>query len=418
MKHLVVLLIAYGLVSPVAFAQEAKNAILFIGDGMGIAQTTAARIYEGNARDGELTLDSFENVALTRTYSADTMVTDSAAAGTAIATGHKTNTRMVGQLPDGTKLESIIKKAKSAGKSIGVVSNTTITHATPASFYASGPSRYDEAGFAAQLVEYGQIDIVLGGGREVFIPREENDPENGDRGARKDGRNLIEEAKAKGYTYIDRASALSKVGEGKVLGLFSPGMMSYESSRKNDKWGEPSLEEMAEFAISRLSKNPNGYVLMIEGGRIDHASHSNRGMDTVIEVLAFDRAIKKALDMTGDANDTLVVVTADHETGGMAINGYGEIDISDSKLFSEKVIIGGEHIVTYATGPGANPDANGDRAKDDPGYKQPAVVPMSSAAHTGVDIITYAAGPGATQYRGTIENTDVAKFIMNALGLD
>ena len=418
MKRPIFSLIVAALISTPTIAQEAKNAILFIGDGMGIAQITSARIYQGNARDGHLTLDDFENVALTRTHSADTMVTDSAAAGTAMATGFKTNTRVVGQLPDGTALESIIKKAKAEGKSVGVVTNTTITHATPASFYGSGPSRYDEALFAQQLVEYGEIDVVLGGGREFFISRETTDEENGGKGSRKDDRNLIEESKAKGYTYVDRASGLDGVTSGKVLGLFSPGMMAYELDRENDKWGEPSLEDMTRFAIEFLSKNPKGYLLMVEGGKIDHASHGNRGLLTVTEVLALDRAVKTALDMTQDAGDTLVVVTADHETGGMAINGYGEIGLSGTEMFNAKVIVGGEHIVTYATGPGAEPNANGDRAKDDPGYKQPAVVPMSSAAHTGVDIATYAAGPGAERFRGTIDNTDIAKNILTSLGID
>ena len=418
MNRSILSLISALIVAHSSIAQEAKSAILFIGDGMGVAQTTAARIYKGNARDGELTLDTLENVALMRTYSADTMVTDSGAAGTAMATGHKTNTRMIGQTPDGTALQSIIKMAKTQGKSVGIVSNTTITHATPASFYASGPSRYDEASFAEQLIEYGEIDVILGGGREFFIPRESEDPENGGRGARKDKRNLIDEAKAKGYTFIGRSSEMSSAGDGKILGLFSPGMMSYELSRENDKWGEPSLEEMTRFAIERLSKNPKGFLLMVEGGRIDHASHGNRGLHTVVEVIELDEAVKASLDLTHEANDTLIVVTADHETGGMAINGYGEIDLEGTEMFKARVIIGGEHIITYATGPGADPESNGDRAKDDPGYKQPAVVPMSSAAHTGVDVIAYAQGPGSNRFRGTIDNTDIAKNIIATLGLE
>ncbi|MFP6597245.1 MAG: alkaline phosphatase [Candidatus Hydrogenedentota bacterium] len=402
---------------------EPKNAILFIGDGMGVTQITAARTYSANARDGELTLDTFEQVALVRTYSASTMVTDSAASGTAMATGYKTNTLMIGQLPDGKVLESVLKKAKKSGRSVGIVTTTSVTHATPASFYAHAESRYDEVPLAAQLIDYGEIDVVFGGGRRYFLPRETNDPESGAASARKDSRDLIDEAIKNGYRYISRASEFEILNAdlesgkdvGKVLGLFSPGMMSYELDRDKGLWGEPSLEEMARTAISILRTNPKGYFLMVEGGRIDHAGHANLAKHAVNETLEFDRAVKAGLDLSGD--DTLIVVTADHETAGMAINGYASVEIGGDAMFTEPAGPGGDHIVTFATGPGANRNTEEDKIRDEANYRQPAAVATSSAAHTGVDVIVYSSGPGSDRFHGTLDNTDIGKNLIELLGL-
>lgn len=405
---------------------EQRNAILFVGDGMGVAQTTAARVYSANARDGKLTLDTFEHIALVRTYSANTMTTDSAAAATALGSGHKTNTLMVGQLPDGTPVDSVLARAKSAGMSVGIVTTTTVSHGTPAAFYAHSDNRFREPPLVDQLVEYGEIDVILGGGRKYFLPRGAKDPETGEPSGRRDGHNRLEEMQAKGYRYLQRSADLEAVREdlaagrdvGKVLGLFSAGDMAYELDRPDDEWGEPSLEEMTRLAIALLDRNPKGYFLLVEGGRIDHAGHDNKARHVVNEVLAFDRAVAAGLELTQPSNDTLIVVTADHETGGLSINGYPSIEIGGDDLFREPAGIGGPHIVTFATGPGANRDGQQDVPTDDAEYRQPALVPGSSAVHTGSDVIAYAAGPSAERFRGTIDNTDVAKKLMAFLGLD
>lgn len=404
----------------------AKNAILFIGDGMGMAQVTAARIFEGNARDGKLTLDTFENVAVVRTYCANMMVTDSAAAGTAIATGHKTTFYRVGMSPDGEVLETLLESAKKAGKSVGIVTTTGVTHATPASFYAHIESRGEEAQIAAQLVDYGQVDVVMGGGRRYFIPEENKDAESGAKGARQDGRDLLAEARAKGYRLVQKQSEFDDLLEevegggdpGKVLALFSPSHMAYEVDRAKDTWGEPSLEEMAKCAIAILSRNPKGYFLMVEGGRIDHAAHANEGQSMLTEVLCFDRAVKAAVQATDGAKDTLIVVTADHETGGLTINGYAGIEVEGTALFSTPPRQDGGDILSFSSGPGANRDSAEKIDHADPHYRQPALVRAPSASHTGVDVLAWAAGPGAETFRGTIDNTDVAKKIRAALELD
>lgn len=426
MFHRMIMTCLLAILAGTTHAAEPKSAILFIGDGMGVAQTTAARIYQKNARDGKLALDTFKQVALVRTYSANTMVTDSAASGTAMASGHKTDTLMIGQSPDGTLLESVLVKAKASGRSVGIVTTTSVTHATPATFYAHAANRYNEPPLATQLIEYGEVDVVLGGGRRFFMPKGIKDPESGSGSGRKDDRDLISEAKANGYTYIARTSELEsvvadvKAGKdvGKILGLFSPGMMAYELDRPKDLWGEPSLEEMTRLAISILNKNPKGYFLLVEGGRIDHASHANLAKHAVNETLEFDRSIQAGLDLTNDAAETLIVVTADHETGGFAINGYAPIDIGGDAMFSEPAGIGGDDIVTFATGPGGNRKPEENKAHDDSTYRQPAVVTLSSATHTGVDVACYSAGPGSGNFAGTLNNTDIGKNLIELLGLE
>ena len=262
---------------------QPESAILYIGDGMGVAQVTAARIYQANARDGRLTLDTLEHVALVRTYAADRMVTDSAAAGTALATGFKTNAGVIAMDAEGNRLETVLEKAKKAGKSVGIVTTTTVTHATPACFYAHPPGRNNEAALAAQLIDYGEVDLVLGGGRKFFLPRDGEDGNPSGGGSRSDQRNLLEEAEAKGYRVLKDRGELKEIfaeleagkQPGKLLGLFSSGMMAYEAGREANAPDQPSIVEMTSLAIEILSRNPRGFFLMVEGGRIDHASHAN-----------------------------------------------------------------------------------------------------------------------------------------------
>lgn len=402
---------------------QPKNAILFVGDGMGVAQTTAARVYQKNARDGRLTLDTFRHVALVRTYSANTMVTDSAAAATALASGHKTNALMVGQLPDGTPVSSVLQRAKSSGRSVGIVTNTTVSHATPAAFYAHSERRSPEAPLVDQLIAYGEIDLVLGGGRRYFLSQGADDPETGDRSGRGDDRDMIEEARGKGYRYIQRLSEFEDVQRDlasvkKLLGLFSSGAMAYELERGEDRWGEPSLEQMTRLAIAMLQRNPEGYFLMVEGGRIDHGGHENKALHVVHETLAFDRAIAAALELTQNTDDTLIVVTADHETGGLAINGYADVEVGGVDMFSTPAGLGGDFIVTFATGPGADGENQGGLDREAHDYRQPAAVKVTPAVHTGVDVVAYAAGPGADSFFGTLNNSDIGQKLIALLGLN
>ncbi|MEK7795266.1 MAG: alkaline phosphatase [Candidatus Hydrogenedentota bacterium] len=408
----------------VSFAGEAKSAILFIGDGMGLAQVTAGRIYQKNARDGKLALDEFEEIAIIRDYAANFMVTDSAAAGTALAAGHKTNNGMLGQLPDGTSVPSVLEMAKKAGKSVGVVTTTTITHATPAAFYAHVGSRAREDEIAAQLIESGNVDIALGGGREFFVPKSAKEPESDGKSGRQDERDLIAEARAAGYTVVQRQSEFEEVvkrsqaGEnvGKILGLFNNGQMNYDVDRANDAWGEPSLAEMTTLAIDVLSNDPNGFFLMVEGGRIDHAGHANQAKRLVTDMLAFDAAVRVGVDKT-NKDETLIVVTADHETGGLAINGYGNIEIGGEELLTATPAPSQGSILSFASGPGAKEESRAGAKPGDPGYTYPSLFYGSSAAHTGIDILAWASGPGSPKVKGTMLNSELGRLIIDALGV-
>ncbi len=401
-----------------AGAQQAESAILFICDGMAQAQVTAARIFKGNARDGQLHLDTIDNVAFVRTYCANTMVTDSAASATAYSTGQKTNAGMIGVDSDGEALETILEAAKAAGKSVGLVSTARITHATPASFVAHVRSRNDESTIAAQLVDYGEVDVVLGGGREYFIPRE-------DGGGQRDERDLLAEAEEKGYEVLETREDFDRilwrgqagVAPQKILGLFSGSHMSYEVDRPKDGSGEPSLAEMTELAIALLRRNPNGYFLMVEGGRVDHANHQNEGLRATTDFVAFDDAIAVGLDWVKRDPGLVFVATADHETGGMAINGYPDIEIGGVELFASPSQRGRSDIITYASGPGAKREDYEEMSNTDPNYAQPALRFAGSAMHTGVDVPAWAAGVGSERVRGTMENTEIHAVLSELLGL-
>lgn len=407
-------------------AQEAKSGIFFIGDGMGPAQVTAGRIFKGNARDGKLTLDSLDHVAMVRTYAYDAMVTDSAASATALATGHKAKNRAISVDPKGNRLETILEKAKKQGKSVGVVTTTTVTHATPACFYAHGPNRGDEAGFAEQLIDDADIDLVMGGGRRYFLPRDRTDDERGGRGTRSDDRDLIAEAGGKGWRVIQRQSGFDQLladidagrDPGKVLALFNYSHLEFELDRSKDPWGEPSLAEMTAAAIKILSRNPKGYFLMVEGGRIDHACHANQAYRAMTDLVAFDDAVKVGVDAARADGETLVVITADHETGGLAISAVGSLEVKGADLITGGSPFGSGSILTFASGPGADRAAQNRYAKDHPNYQQPALMKLRSAAHSGVDVILWADGPGAETFHGVLDNNEVGAKFMRAMGLE
>ncbi|PAD71379.1 MULTISPECIES: alkaline phosphatase [Paenibacillus] len=290
---------------------SAKNVILLIPDGMGISYLTATRIYKGE----ELSFERYVK-GLMKTASADTNVTDSAAAGTAMATGYKTNNGVISVTPDGVKPDSILDAARESGKSTGLVATSRITHATPAVFTAHDPSRGNEVALATEYIN--NVDVILGGGRDMFLPESE--------GGKQPERNLVEEAKAAGYEYITNRSEIGQVDGDQILGLFAMSDLKYEIDR--DKQNVPSLAEMTKLAVDTLSKNDKGFFLMVEGSQIDWAGHANDPIALITDMLAFEEAVDVALEFARENSDTLVVVVGDHETGGMNIGntpgGYQE----------------------------------------------------------------------------------------------
>lgn len=340
---------------------QAKNVILFIGDGMGISTLTAARIFEGQSRgesgeENRLSFEEFPFSALSKTYSANQQTSDSAPTMSAIITGVKTNegTLSVNQnivrrdykTVQGNETKTLLEMAEESGRSTGVVTTTRVTHATPAACYAHTADRDWESDkdiektskeafdakfpdIARQLIEfrYGDgLEVAMGGGRAKFLPDTVADPEfPGRKGERLDGRDLTREwvGKRKGSVFISNAQQLASIDPKKtkhLLGLFSPSHLEYEVDRKNGRQFEPSLKDMTTKAIDILGQNKKGYFLMVEGGRIDQGSHSGNAYRALSDAVELSDAVRAAMAKV-DLKDTLVIVTADH-SHTLTIMGY------------------------------------------------------------------------------------------------
>ncbi len=314
-----------------------KNIILMIGDGMGLSQISAGKTYKG-----QLNLEKMKVVGLLTTNSCDDYVTDSAAGATAMSTGYKTKNGSIGIDCNGEKKETVLEYASKIGKSIGIVVVCAITHATPAAFVAHVPNRNMQIQIAEQIAKESNADIYLGTGWGWFIPKSEG-------GRREDGQNLIEVMKRRGYLYISNPDEFYNLDIGKVnklVGLFAENHPPYAPGR------EPTLAEMTRKAIEFLSRDKDGFFLMIEGSQIDWAGHENNSEQILKEMADFDDAIGVALSFAQRDGNTLVIVTADHETGGYALVG-GSVD--ERKV--EGKFITKEHtgvmVPVFAFGPGA-----------------------------------------------------------------
>lgn len=452
---------------------KAKNVILFIGDGMGVATVTAARILEGQQRgeSGEenwLSFERFPFSAFSKTYSVNQQTADSAPTAVAIVTGIKTNEGVVSVDQDsvrgdhatvkGREIPTILELAELSGRSTGVVSTARLTHATPAAAYSHSPDRNWEsdadikrwapeawsAGFpdiARQLVEfpYGDgIDVALGGGRSYFLPESSVDPENADaRGRRQDNRDLTKEwtAKNRNASFVwnrEQFEAIDASKTGPVLGLFERSHMQYEYDRRNTGMNEPSLSEMTVKAIDILSQNKKGYFLMVEGGRIDHAHHDGNAFRALDETVELSRAVDAARRKV-DLEDTLIIVTADH-SHTLIIAGYSERgnnilgltrgvrDDADPEAGPAKDKDGKPFTALgYGNGPGGGrgvrPDL--DQAKvTDPDYVQEAIVPLNSETHAGEDVPIYADGVNAWMIRGVMEQNWIFYVMRDAMRLN
>ena len=344
---------------PLSNKTRALNVVLMIGDGMGQAQIDAARITAMGA-SGFLHLERMPVTGLVHTHSADRLITDSAASGTALSTGFKTNYEMVGQLPDGTRLTTILEAARDEGLATGLVVTSAINHATPASFTAHNVNRYNYAPIAVQMLEAG-VDVMLGGGRQWFLPK-------GVAGsARTDELDLVAQAKAAGYDYLQTEGELRQSKADRLLGLFA-------SDELLGKASEPTLAEMTGKALSVLDKNNKGFFLLVEGSLIDWEAHDHKTPEMIQHLLQFDMAVKKALDFAIKDKNTLVVVTADHETGGMTIFNGG---LDGSKLR----------------------------------------VRWTTIDHTPLTVPLFAFGPGANSFMGVYDNTKLPRLMSRALNL-
>lgn len=326
-----------------AEAQEVKNIIFLIGDGMGLASVSMMQL-ENNYES--TIFDSADNIALQKTYSLDNRVTDSAASGTALATGFKTNNTMLGQLPDGTNPESLMELAADKGKATGLVVTTYLQHATPGAFYAHVPSRHEYATISEQLLS-SDIDIAIGGGMAFFKERYNN---------RKKATKAITES---GFTLVESLDA-DMSGE-RILALLADKEIENRTGY---------LAKATAMAIEHLDNNDNGFVLMVEGSLIDGMGHGNDAKGQQGEMRDFMEAIEVAVAYAREHTDTLVVVTADHETGGLAIiSGNADFNLSEQGVEYK-----------WATG-----------------------------GHSGVMVPIYLYGTGAELINGVMENADLGK---------
>lgn len=448
---------------------KARNVILLIGDGMGVSTVTAARILEGQHRGqpGEENLLSFETLpytALIKTYNTNQQTPESPGTITAIVTGVKTKAGVLSvdqtvtpsdhTTVKGHRLTTILELAERAGLSTGVVTTTSVTHATPAACYAHSPrrkweddSRLSEAARAAdfpdiarQLIEFScgdGLEVVLGGGRRHFLPQGMQDPEYPARGGtRTDHRNLtVEWGRRPSAAYVWNKAQFNQVDVAKtdhLLGLFEPRHMQYEHDRVHDGAGEPSLSEMTSKAIDLLSKNKKGYFLMVEGGRIDLAHHRCNAFRALTDTIEFANAVRVAMKRI-DRRETLLIVTADHSypftIAGYATRGnpiLGKVVENDAQGNPAKDVardINGlpYTVLTYADGPrpaglSGRPDlSNVDT--EDPAYCQEVTVPLRSGTHGGEDVPLYADGPYAHLFRGVLEQNVIFHVMVEALGL-
>ncbi|MGQ0507957.1 MAG: alkaline phosphatase [Myxococcaceae bacterium] len=429
---------------------KAKNVIFFLGDGMGPTTVTGARIYsKGEA--GKLTMETLPRTALIKTFSLDAQTTDSAPSMSAYMTGVKMRNEVLSMSAptvarveadghcaaagNGVAVPTLLELAKASGKAVGAVTTTELTHATPAATYSHICHRRLAFDIAAQAVPgavgYNAalgtgVDVLFGGSRAHWTPLNAQTNKAG----RPDGRNLLTELTAQGYTSVTSAAELRALPttSRKVIGLFSAeSHLTYEIDRDPAK--EPSLAEMTTRALEILKRAApaQGFFLMVEGGRIDHALHSTLAQKALAETAAFDAAIKAALESV-DLNETLIVVTADHDHT-MAMNGYGQrgegthvLDIVKDPITGQPSLdADGFPYPTFVFGNG--PNRPGVRAGADvlnvldKNFTHLSAVKVPEETHGGGDVMLMAGGAGSEAFKGTLDNTAVFGLVKTAAGL-
>lgn len=453
---------AQGAVVANAVDHRAKNVIFFLGDGMGINTLTAARIFAAG-EDGELAIDKLPESAFVKTFSNDAQVTDSAASMAAYMTGVKHNngvvsmsfgTRsvapgkdangnaLVSRCENGAAATTLLELAKRRGMAVGVVTNTSVTDATPASTYAHACHRKLETDIAASLVPGGAgynkalgergLDVLFGGGAQNFTPFKRG-------GKRADDRDLLAELGSKGFRVVSDTAQFNALSPGQpAVGLFATNHMDFDATR--DPARQPALPAMATKAIDLLAPNKNGFFLMVEGGLIDHALHATLGKRALQETVAYNAALQAAIDrmeaLDPGLKNTLIVATADHDHT-LILNGYaartgkttptnpGVIGLVRNADGTPSLDGKGQPYTIIGFGTGEQRHA-GDRTahltdeivtRDD--YHQEAVVRtrLGAETHGGSDVYLGATGANAELFRGTIDNTRVFNLIKTAAGL-
>ncbi len=368
--------------------RRARNVILFIGDGMGSVQREAARKLIGRP----LVMDGLPVIGSVGTSSADpeALVTDSAAAGTALATGVKTYNGAISTGLSGERLTTMLELVKRTGRSTGLVTTCQITDATPAAFAAHVPLRSDHSEIARQYIEETEVDVILGGGEDYWYPAGDpgafpddpgDEPAEFSRGTRGD---LVARARHLGYEYVTTSSELERAESDKLLGLFAnQNLFEAQPPGEGDSYDPPvSLPALTRKALDVLARDPDGFFVMIEEAAVDRMAHKNNARLAIQGVLELDRAVAVALDFATSHPETLIVVTADHECGGL------EFCEPDPTL--------------------GVPDETLHRL----GLR------WTTINHTPAHVPLNASGPGSERLGGDLDNTDLFAAIVDALGLE
>lgn len=425
---------------------QIKNIIVMIPDGMSVDGVTLARWYKSyDATSGKidtsvtLALDEMAS-GLVRTYwkSGDTVgaITDSAPAATAFASGIKTDDKHVGVTPSDAPVATIIEAAKQKGKATGVIATSNVQHATPADFTAHNldRSKYDILG---EQQVYNNLDVMMGGGSTYLASP-----------YRKDSENLVNTIKDLGFNYVTTKDEMNSVYNGRLWGMFAADAMAYDLDTTENAITQPTLSEMTSKAIQLLSINKNGFFLMVEGSKVDWAAHANDPVALITDILAFDKAVKVALDYAKLNQNTMVLVMTDHGNGGITI-GNKETDASYSKEPVTKFIAPLKKATL--TGEGIEKKLNAERtnikevmstyygisditAEEEAAIKgtktgsmnytvgpmlsKRAYLGWTTTGHTGEDITLYTYMPKDERITGTIDNTDIAKICSGVWGIN
>lgn len=354
---------------------RAKYVIVMVGDGMGFSFVTAARLAKGGVDGPPLALETLDHFGYQRTYSSDGVIADSAATASAWACGAKFQNGALCHYADGRPAPpSLLDLARASGRAVGLVATSTITHATPAAFGASVPNRACEAEIARQFLVESKVDLLLGGGLARFRSAAKDSCGGG-------GADYVELAKREGYTVVTTAAELrTAVGSGKLLGLFADEGMTRVQARTPDST-EPTLAEMTAAALARLAADHEGFFLVVEGSQIDWGGHDNDLGYAVSELLAFDEAVRVAQGWIAArpqrAAEALLVVLADHETGGLSL-----------------------------IGPVQRPTASA------PVRVRPH---WATTGHTAADAPIWSSGPGSAELGGLVDNTKVYEVVRGVL---
>ena len=422
-------------------SQQAKNVIVLVKDGVSSTTTTLSRWYKGEP----LAMDEILSGGV-RTYSAESAVTDSAPAGTAMATGNKSNDKFVGVLPEKVAspgvdsslannpfkpVANVLEGAKLEGKATGIISTSEIQHATPAAFSSHATHRTDYDSIAEQQV-YQNMDVVLGGGKTSLEAKN-----------RKDGENLVDVIEENGYDMVETRDELLNSKSKKLWGTFAPAALAYDMDRPQTNPEEPTLAEMTKKGISTLSKDKDGFFLFVEGSKPDWAAHANDPIGMISDTLAFDEAVKEAVAFAKRDKNTLVIAVSDHGNSGISIgnqntnSSYPSTPVSayvDPLKKAEMTLEGAlkqlnkdkSNVLEVAALYGIdNPTAEETKALNSSADLSKTLVQLlanranlgfTTGGHTGEDLFMYSYGPGKPT--GLIENTDVAKSAAKALGFN